>query len=85
MVNYEKVHSTTKPDAIKITNDSVFTASNIHEYSETIDDIVYNGYEYDYTCYSKDEYLVTVVAKDQQVINDLQQELAAAKILLGVE
>ena len=46
----------------------------VGEYEET-------GYEYDYIEYTKDEYLSAQYLK----ISGLEEELAAAKIMLGVE
>ena len=81
MKNYGIVYGSTEPQAIEITPTSVFIASNIEPYEEQIDDITISGYKYNYIEYSKDEYLL------QQANNlvELQEELAAAKVLLGVE
>ena len=57
MEKYEKVRSSTKPQNIEITKDKVFIAENIKEYEELFDDVVMSGFEYDYICYSKDEYI----------------------------
>lgn len=81
MKNYGIVYGSTEPQAIEITPASVFIASNIEPYEEQIDNITISGYKYNYIEYSKDEYLL------QQANNlvELQEELAAAKVLLGVE
>ena len=81
MKNYGIVYGSTEPQAIEITPTSVFIASNIEPYEEQIDNITISGYKYNYIEYSKDEYLL------QQANNlvELQEELAAAKVLLGVE
>ena len=76
-----KVRSATRPQDIEFTATSVLVASNITPYEETVFDKVISGYEYDCTQYSKDEYM----ALQAQKISSLEQELAAAKILLGVD
>lgn len=76
-----KVYSSTQPQEIEITPNAVFIAKNIINYTTTIDDYVQNGYEYDCIEYNKDEYL----ALQGDKIASLEQELAAAKILLGVD
>lgn len=84
MINYGQVKSSFRPQEIEITSDKVFVASNIEEYQETIDDIQITGYKYDYTCYTKNEYIL-VLAQNNIDITTLREELEAAKVLLGVE
>lgn len=81
MKNYGIVYGATEPQPIEITSTSVFTASNIEPYTQVIEDKTVSGYRYEYTEYSKDEYLLSQAAS----IASLQEELAAAKVLLGVE
>lgn len=81
MINYGRIKGQVEPPEIEMTDTSVFIASNIEPYTETIDDVTINGYEYDYVSYTKDEYLL----QQNQSIRALQEELAAAKVLLGVE
>lgn len=76
-----KVRSSTEPQPIEITAHSIFVASNITPYEEEVDGRILRGYEYDCTEYSKDEYLRYQNAQ----IAALSEELAAAKILLGVD
>lgn len=80
MLNYSKIHSQTRPKDIEITNNKVFIATNIEEYSN--EEI--SGFEYDYIVYDKDEYIM-ILAKNQEDIITLREELEAAKIILGVE
>lgn len=78
------VRSSGRPDEIAVTSNNVMVASNIHEYTETIDEYTMSGYEYDYDIYTKDEY-IAYMANQAKKIQELQEELAATKILLGVE
>lgn len=84
MTNYGKVKSTFRPLEIEFTSNAVFIASNIEEYTETIEDKIINGFQYDYIRYTKDEYMMLLTQKTEE-INNLREELEAAKILLGVE
>jgi len=84
MINYGKVKSSVRPQEIEMTIDKVFVASNIEEYQETIDGRETNGYQYDYICYTKDEYIL-LMAQNNADVAALREELEAAKILLGVE
>lgn len=81
MINYGTQYSTVEPQAIEITNSGVFIATNIAPYSKEIDDHVVSGYSYDYVQYTLGEYL----ALQNETIASLQEELEAAKILLGVD
>lgn len=81
MKNYGKVYSASRPQEVEFTATSVFIASNIEPYTREMDEDMEEGYEYDYVEYTKDEYLIQQTNK----INELQQELEAAKILLGVD
>lgn len=81
MKEYKKIHSAVRPQEIEITPTAVYIATNITPYEEIIDGRTITGFEYDCIDYTKDEYLVYQNSK----INDLQEELQAAKILLGVD
>lgn len=81
MTNLGRVRGNDRPQEIQITNSSVFIASNIQTYEETIDEHYISGFEYDLIQYSKDEYLLLLAQQN----NELKDELQAAKILLGVE
>ena len=76
-----KVRSSVQPQEVTVLANSVLVASNITPYEEEVDDKIITGYEYDCTEYSKDEYLVLQTEK----VAALEQELQAAKILLGVD
>ena len=81
MKRYEKVHSKERPKDIEITANAVYLAENVIPYQDTIDGQIVEGYEYTYIEYSRDEYMLYQDSK----IASLEQELAAAKILLGVD
>lgn len=81
MKDYGVVYGSIEPQTIEITPTSVLIASNIEPYEQEVDGHTISGYKYNYIEYSKDEYLL----QQTNNINALQEELAAAKVLLGVE
>ena len=81
MTNYGKMNSTERPSAIKITDTMVFVADNIQPYEKVLEGKTFYGYTYDYKSYTKDEYILLIAQKS----NELEEELQATKILLGVE
>ena len=85
MKNFGKVQSIDRPQEVEMTSSGVFVASNIEQYSEEIDNETYSGYQYDYVEYTKDEYITILTQQNATAIAELQEELAAAKVLLGVE
>ena len=76
-----KVRSATMPKDVTFGSGYVLVASNITPYEEEIDDKVKSGYEYDCIRYTTDEYF----ALQAQKMASLEEELQAAKILLGVD
>lgn len=84
MTEIKNVRSSSRPDQIKVNENLVITASNIHEYTEVVDEYTMSGFEYDCVIYSKDEY-IAFMAQNAKRIAILEDELEAAKILLGVE
>ena len=81
---YENTYSMNKPPEIETTATKVFVASNIKEVSKEIEETNVNCFSYTLVEYDKDEYL-DILFKQQTDIAALQEELQAAKILLGVE
>lgn len=81
MVNYGKVLSKDRPQEVTITDTAVFVASNIQPFSEEIEGYLETGYSYDCVEYTKNEYLV----HQNEKMSSLEEELRAAKILLGVD
>jgi hypothetical protein len=85
VIDYGRIQSTERPQDVEMTDTQVFIADNIEEYEKEIDKHVVQGFEYDYKSYTKDEYIQLLNDKNARAIAALQEELAAAKILLGVE
>lgn len=85
MIDYGKVRGAVRPNEIEMTNTKVFVASNIVPFEQNFGEESISGYEYDYKEYTKDEYIQLLNDTNAQAIAALQEELAAAKILLGVE
>lgn len=81
MKNYGIQKGSTEPKELEIIGNSIFVASDIKPFEEQIDDYIIRGYEYNYTEYTKDEYIMLL----SNQTNELKDELTAAKILLGVE
>lgn len=78
----KKARSSVEPESLIITPTTVYVTSNVTPYREEIDeDHILEGYEYDYEEYSKDNYIFLQLDR----IASLEEELAAAKILLGVD
>ena len=84
MKAYENTYSLIEPPAIEITKTKVFIASNIEQITREFEDKTESCYSYTLTEYDKDEYIL-LLAQNNADIAALQEELAAAKILLGVE
>ena len=85
MTNYGLVKSKTLPPSVEITPNYVYVASNIQSVEEEIDGNVETIYTYNYVSYTKDEYISTITAENARAIDELNDELAATKILLGVD
>lgn len=81
---YNPTYAYIEPPKIDITATKVFITSNIQEVEREIENSIVHCYQYTLTEYDKDEYLA-ILSQNQQDIAALQEELQAAKILLGVE
>ena len=57
MTELGKQKSTVRPQDVEILETKVFVASNIEEVTETIGEEEFNGFQFDLTEYSKDEYI----------------------------
>lgn len=81
---YEHTYSMNRPQEIETTSTKVFVTSNIEEVTLEVEEKAKTCFSYTLTEYDKDEYL-DILFKQQTDIAALQEELQAAKILLGVE
>lgn len=61
MINHGKVQSTVKPQAIEIDDNSVWITENVNVVSTTD----FEGFEYDLTQYTKDEYIQILDERDK--------------------
>ena len=71
MINYGIQRSTTEPPTLLCTATAVFEARNIKPYTETIDEHVINGYEYEYYQYTKDEYILKLAQENATIWENL--------------
>lgn len=85
MINYGRVKSTQIPPSIEITPNYVYVASNLETLVDLTDELEETIYIYDYVGYTKDEYINVISTENAQAISELSDELAATKILLGVD
>jgi len=81
---YEHTYSMNKPPEIETTSTKVFVSTDVKEMSVEVEENTVNCFCYTLVEYDKDEYL-DILFKQQTDIAALQEELQAAKILLGVE
>lgn len=61
MINHGKVQSTVKPQSIAIDDNSVWLTENVQEVKTE----EFEGYEYDLTQYTKDEYIQSLDKRDK--------------------
>jgi gentisate 1,2-dioxygenase len=88
MTKYEKVRSTEQPEQKVIDDYSVWVAENITPVSEagTDEQAGFEGYEYDLTQYTKDEYIQSIDEKNASLeaeITSTQMALCDVYELLG--
>lgn len=81
---YNTTYSLNEPPKIEITATKVFIAENIELIEREFEGNKETAYRYSLKEYDKDEYL-KILLQNQADITALQEELHAAKILLGVE
>lgn len=78
MINHGKVQSTVKPQSIEIDDNSVWLTENVQEVKTE----EFEGYEYDLTQYTKDEYIQLLDERDKMKsdaileLSDIVAELA---------
>lgn len=78
---YDTTYSVNRPSEVEITSDRVFIASNIEQVTRTVEGITEQCYSFTLTEYTKDEYLIYLTQQNAELVD----ELAATKIILGVE
>ena len=61
------VRSSTLPNKIEFTTDSVFIASNIQPYEEIYDERTVSGYKYDLIQYPKNDYISELAEKNSEL------------------
>ena len=72
MINYGIQRGSVKPPEVEITATAVFVASNITPYTYEFDeDQIIEGFEYNYVCYTKDEYLLKLAQDNAALKQDL--------------
>jgi len=81
---YENTYSMNKPPEIETTATKVFVSTDVKKMPIEVEENTVNCFCYTLVEYDKDEYL-DILFKQQTDIAALQEELQAAKILLGVE
>ena len=86
MIQYIRIKAQTRPEEITFTQNQVIITKNIEAYEDNSNEnCPLTGFQYDCDVYSKDEYIQKLMADNAACVNNLQEELIAAKILLGVE
>jgi hypothetical protein len=81
MKNYGIQSGSTRPPEIEMTDNSVFIASDIVPFEEEIDGHTLTGYHYNYTEYTKNEYIL----KLHQDVIDTQVALCELYETIGGE
>ena len=78
MTELGKQKSTVRPQDVEILKTKVFFASNIEEVTETIGEEEFNGFQFNLTEYTKDEYIRLLDTKNQS----LESQIADVYIAL---
>lgn len=79
MINYGRVRSTVKPEAVTIDDFSVWQHTDIEEISENIGtEDEFHGYEFTMIQYTKDEFILKQAAQNTELGN-------LVNTILGVE
>mgnify|MGYP001255355465 CR=1 FL=1 len=88
MIEHGKQKSTVRPQDVEILETKVFLASNITEVSETVNEETFEGFEFDLTECTKDEYIHLLDTKNQSLesqITDAYLALCDVYELVGGE
>ncbi|WP_455057708.1 hypothetical protein [Jutongia sp.] len=78
MIDYGKTRSAVRPDDVEITETKVFVASNIKNFSETMDGQEIKGFEFNLVEYEKDEY----IKKMHDDNDNLAQQMTETQVAL---
>lgn len=74
---YKNVNSSKKPTPVWTDEYHVYTAANVKEKEEKINEEVVKKYEFDLTIYDKDEYIISEMQKNKQ-----ENQLAIAQLAM---
>lgn len=85
MIDYGKVRSTVKPDAVEIDEYSVWVNSDIKEIDVQSEDEIHTEYEYNQVRYTKDEYIKLIDERNTTLESQLTDtQLALCEIYEGM-
>ena len=77
MTELGKQKSTVRPQDVEILETKVFLASNIEEINETVGEEEFNGFQFELTEYSKDEYIRLLDTKNQSLESQITDAYVA--------
>ena len=78
MKEYTHIRGSVRPQDFLIQGNQVYIASDITPYSENVDGHTIKGFDYTWTVYDKDEYLVLLARENTQ----LRQEITDTQLAL---
>lgn len=85
MIDYGKVRSTVKPDAVEIDEYSVWVNSDIKEIDVQLEDEIHTEYEFNQVRYTKDEYIKLIDERNSTLEAQLTDtQLALCEIYEGM-
>lgn len=85
MIDYGKVRSTVKPDAVEIDEYSVWVNTNIKEIVVQLEDKSHTEYEFNQVRYTKDEYIKMIDERNSTLESQLTDtQLALCEIYEGI-
>ncbi len=85
MIDYGKIRSTVKPDAVEIDEYSVWANTNIVKVDVQLEDEIHTEYEFNQVRYTKDEYIKLIDEKNTTLESQLTDtQLALCEIYEGM-